>query len=177
MAYNFSNLLNTLNELGLFTYILPFMIIFSVVFGILEKTNLFGQNKKGIHIVISLSVAGISLLFDTVPLFFSVLFPKLGIGIGLLLLVMIILGFLYGGNVTKLKFFGWIILGMIIIWTLIDIEFFSSFGRGSFNFLSFIEDYLPLILILGILIGGIILVTKDTSSKKENKKEYDEYSH
>lgn len=53
----------TFLDIGLlehFAVIFPFLLIFLIVFGILQKTALFGDNK-GIHALIALSIAVISL--------------------------------------------------------------------------------------------------------------------
>ena len=49
MAYTYANtitnILNTWADLGVFAYVLPFLMIFAVVFGILSKTEILGKNK------------------------------------------------------------------------------------------------------------------------------------
>jgi amino acid transporter len=48
-------------------YILPFLLIFALVFGVLEKTKLLGEGKKQVNAIISFVMAMI---------FVSVLYPK-----------------------------------------------------------------------------------------------------
>ncbi|MEM4330675.1 MAG: hypothetical protein QW273_01550 [Candidatus Pacearchaeota archaeon] len=173
MAYSITNALNKLNELGVFSYVLPFMIIFALVFGLLQKTKILGdKDVKGINAVIAAGIAGISLMFDTVPTFFSVIFPKFGVGLAIFLVLLIMLGFFYSdgkGNFSSLKWVGWVIGIGVLLWTLNEWDWFGSF-QGSFGV--FLEDYLPLIILVLLIIFGINLVVKGgSSSEGDNKKD------
>ncbi len=89
-------ILQQLADFGFFYYILPFMLIFALVFAILYKINLLGvenrNDAKGVNAVIAIAVALLSLQFDAVPIFFQAIFPKLGIGLSILLVFMILSG-------------------------------------------------------------------------------------
>lgn len=78
-------------EAGLFAYVLPFLLIFAVVFGILDRMNVFDRNKA-INALIALSVGLMSIQFDLVPWFFSEVFPRFGIGLIVILISLIFLG-------------------------------------------------------------------------------------
>lgn len=84
--------LNTLEQAGFFSYALPFLLIFALIFGILTKMKVFGENK-GVMAIISLAVALMSLQFNVVPQFFSKIFPSMGIGLSIVLVVLVIIGF------------------------------------------------------------------------------------
>ncbi len=85
------DLLNKWSEAGFFSYLLPFLLIFALVFGILTKTNIFRDNKV-VNGIIALAVALMSLQFSFVPQFFSQIFPRLGVGLAIILGIMIIVG-------------------------------------------------------------------------------------
>src|SRR5690606_14351884 len=63
--------------------------IFAIVYGILTATNVFSGNK-GVNTVIAIAVGLLSLRFDYVRVFFSEIFPRLGVGIAVLLVLMIV---------------------------------------------------------------------------------------
>lgn len=88
---NIANLLQSWKDVGIIDYMLPFLLIFVIVFGILDKTKLF-DGQKFINGVIGLVVGIMALQFEFVPTFFSEVFPRLGIGLGVILIVMILLG-------------------------------------------------------------------------------------
>ena len=83
--------LNSLAEFGFFSYILPFLLIFALVFGILTVSKIF-KESPGINAIISVVIGLMALQFDLVPLFFAELFPRLGVGLGVILVVLILTG-------------------------------------------------------------------------------------
>lgn len=161
MAYSITEALNKLNELGVFSYVLPFLIVFSIVFGLLQKTKVFGQpnEAKGVNIVIALAVGLISLMFDVVPTFFATIFPKFGVGLAVFLVLIILLGFFLNNNTntdfSKLSWIGWVIGIGVIIWAFNEWNWFGGFG-GGFGF--FLQEYLILIIVLVLVIFAIIAV-------------------
>jgi hypothetical protein len=78
-------------EAGLFSYLLPFLIIFSMIFGILTKMKIF-KESKAVNAIIALAVALMALQFGFVTNFFSQIFPRLGVGLAVILGVLIITG-------------------------------------------------------------------------------------
>lgn len=46
MALSITSVLNNWADMGVFRYVLPFLIIFSIVFAVLQKTGLFGGAAK-----------------------------------------------------------------------------------------------------------------------------------
>ena len=87
-----TSMLNYWADIGVFAYILPFLLIFAVVYGILSKINILGEQgkNKGVNAVISVAVGLLALQFDYVPHFFSMIFPYAGMGISVLLVALIL---------------------------------------------------------------------------------------
>ncbi len=86
-----TDILNQWAEIGIFAYVLPFLMIFAVVFGILTKTEILGKNK-GVNATISLAIGLLALQFDYVSNFFASIFPMAGIGLAVLLIALILMG-------------------------------------------------------------------------------------
>lgn len=61
MASTLGSAVEFLSDLGLFDVVLPFLLVFSVVFAILEKTEILGKGKKNINSIVALSVALITI--------------------------------------------------------------------------------------------------------------------
>lgn len=78
-------------QAGFFSYFLPFLLIFALVFGLLEKTKIFKDNKS-INGIIALVVGLMALQLDIVSRFFSEIFPRFGIGLAVILIIIILLG-------------------------------------------------------------------------------------
>ena len=49
----------TMNNWGLWDIMLPFILVFTVMFAMLQKTNVLGENKKNLNMAVSL-VLGLS---------------------------------------------------------------------------------------------------------------------
>ena len=94
-----ADILNQWNELGVFNYILPFLIIFAVVYSILNKSKILGNPSEAgssaaaANVIVALAIGLISLWFDIVPRFFAALMPGLGVGLSIILAVTILMGF------------------------------------------------------------------------------------
>ena len=63
--YNFENALLYLEELGVADVLLPFLLIFTIVFAVLQKTNILGEDKKNFNVIIAL-VVGLSVVIPHV---------------------------------------------------------------------------------------------------------------
>ena len=103
---------------GVFDFLLPALLIFAVIFGILTSTNVLGGNK-GVNFVVSASAALMAMRLRIVSDFFSLLFPGLGIGVAVLVVVLVLSGlFMSNANWRQWMptfFWGGLIIGLIIV--------------------------------------------------------------
>jgi|TARA_B100000315_G_scaffold183689_1_gene172618 hypothetical protein len=157
------NLLFNLERLGFFDFILPFLIIFAIVYGILSKVHIFGTNKS-IDAIIALSVGLMALQFGVVSVFFAELFPRFGIGLSIILVIMILLGLFKGEN-DDAKWFNYVMLavGAIIV---IVILIQSAEGFGFYSGYWWSENWPSLLAIVAVGAGIIAVVAGTGSSKK-----------
>ena len=157
------NILAQWEQAGIFSYMLPFLLIFAMIFGVLTKINLFKENKS-INAIIALAVSLMSLQFDFVSIFFAELFPRMAIGLIVLLVAMILLGmFSPNEKWVNYTFFG--IAAVVLISVLVkSAKAVSFFGGGGFLGNIYWPDLLPwiiLIVVLGVIVGAS---TKRTSN-------------
>lgn len=112
------DLLAKWEQMGFFSYVLPFMLIFALVFGILIRVKIF-KDSKMVNGIIALAVAFMALQFNFVPQFFSQIFPRVGIGLAIILGIMIILGLFMDPESHAVNYFllgvGVLIIGLILI--------------------------------------------------------------
>lgn len=83
--------LSSWEESGAFTYLFPFLLIFALVFGILGRVQVFKENRA-INAIISLVVGLMALQFELVPKFFAEVFPRMGVALSIILVLMILIG-------------------------------------------------------------------------------------
>lgn len=161
---SFGNFLYQLESLGFFSYVLPFLIIFALVFGVLSRMNLFGvQNNKKIYAIISLAVSLLALQFGVVSQFFSDIFPRLGIWLAVILVMFIIMGFF---NPTKQWSTGlMILLGIVIL----GIILYQTFGLSWYSFGYWLPYNWGVIVVIVIIIVAIGLIISSTPQSKPFK--------
>ena len=102
MASPFELMVDQLKELGFFGYLLPFLLMFVISFGLLSKTKVLGEDKKVIAVASSL-LAFIVLGFGSI-VFGNFLVNLFGLGAGVLagILVIALLIGMAGGDISKL---------------------------------------------------------------------------
>jgi len=162
MVTTVTEVLNIWNDIGVFSYVIPFLLIFAVVFAIMDKTKMFsskGKDNRGIIALIAVSISLLSLQFDFVSEFFAIVFPRFGVGLSLFLVVLIFLGFFFpegedGVWSHKVAWVGWVVGIGVFIWALASWDQWSSYsGFGGW----FVENVWALI-ILGVIIAVIAVV-------------------
>ena len=154
------NFLLQLEQLGFFSYLLSFLVIFSLVLVILSRINIF-EDIKAINAIISLSVGLMALQFGFVSNFFSEIFPRLGVGLAIILVILIFLG-LFMDPEEKWTGYGMLgIGGIIVLFILVQSAEFSGTYLGYLFY-----DYAGLI-ILGVIVGALVVAA--VASTKEHR--------
>ncbi|MCA9487432.1 MAG: hypothetical protein KC516_00545 [Nanoarchaeota archaeon] len=151
-------------------FLYPFLLIFFIVFAILQKTKILGDGRAQLDAFVSLVVGLI---------FVSAVFPKIVVGnlilflaVGLVVLFvgLMLWGFINGGNATisgGMKKFLAVILFIAVVFALIAI---TGFGGGLENLFTTIFDFLFVskwsgtlwtnVIIIALIIGAILVVVK-----------------
>jgi len=162
-----TDILNDWADLGVFAYVLPFLMIFAVVFGILNKTSLLGRNK-GVQATIALVVGLMSLQYDLVSNFFSTIFPYTGIGIAILLIALILIGLMAEDDEGSWVKHIWPGLGIIIFLVVLftALTDFAWFGGRAYIW----NDAWPMIIIGLIALGAVALIVF-TAEKRDKPRE------
>ena len=151
---------------GIFAYALPFLLIFALVFGLLSKLNIFASKAdpnsgKGVNIIISLAVAFMSLQFNMVTMFFSEIFPRFGVALSIILVILILGGLFMPTNREN----NWFMIALgIIVFIIIAIVIYNSLNAFGWTIggpgLAYIWDrYGSLIILAVIIIGAIVIIT------------------
>ncbi len=86
-----ANVMAQWENFGVFTILLPFILVFAVVFAILERIELFKDNR-GVNILIALVIGFFTISNPYVSYFFRYIFGNLAWGIAIMIAVVILLG-------------------------------------------------------------------------------------
>lgn len=153
-------------------FIYPFLLVFVLVFAILQKTKLLGDDKRQIDALISLAIALIFIAFGNAVGIVVGLVPWLAVGVVVLLMFFVLVGFIAaddkGFSMPKgLKITLGVLAAIFVIIAVIvatgqwDTVYNSLFGKGE------ISDWASNILLFAIIIGALAAVIFSGRSKSD----------
>ncbi len=155
------DMLSLWQQYGFFSYLLPFLLIFALVFGILNQIHLFKESKS-INGIIALVVGLLALQYPLVPQFFSEIFPRMGVGLSIILVLLILAGMFVdpgkAGIMTTLMVIGVIITIIILIQTAGAVGWASGWWWEE-NW-PMVAGVVFILVVIAIIVGG--------SSRKED---------
>lgn len=153
-------------------YILPFVLVFTLIFAILEKTQLLGEGKRQVNAIIGLVVGLILITFPFANNIIVQLMPFLAVSAVILFVFMLLYGFIMGkkeGDVLHkgVKIALGIILGLAVITAVLwaagvwNTVYDFMFNRGDSG-----QIWIN-ILLIGVIAGAVIAVvsSKDKSGE------------
>lgn len=156
--------------------ILPFVLIFTLAFAVLEKSNVLGTGKKQINAIISFVLAAIFITFYEQVGWIQKFAVFLAVGLVLLFILMLIWGFAYGSTdgdpfktVKWMKStIGWIAFIGVIVAALIITGYWDNFYGYFVN-----PDSGSNVLFIILIIAAIswVLSSGKSGDKKEEKKD------
>ena len=172
----FESVILYLQQVGVADVLLPFILIFTVIFAILEKIKVLGEKSKRFNVIIALVIA-LAVVFqhilypsrnDVVNLL-SRVFPTTAIFIIATLMIFLLLG-LFGAKPGWTKGAGgWLSIIAILVVGGIFTYAAGWWGRGNLpNWLSWLQDPGTIVLIVIILVF-IIVIGYITGGDEENK--------
>jgi len=168
-----------LNDIGVYDVVLPLLLIFSIVFAILEKTRVFGEEKIGgepqTRKNINAMVAFVAGFFVVASAQLVGTIHKLIADVSLVLVTfvmfMILLGVFSKDEGLVLKG-GWRTTFMIIAFVSITLIFMNALGwlQLLWEYLAFNwnSELVAVIALFGVMVAFIIYITKSPKPKKDD---------
>ena len=173
---NFPDMIRTLEQYGISDVLLPFILIFTIVFAVMQKTKLLGEGRKNFNVIVALVMAlGVVIPHvlgrypaggDVVDIMNNAL-PNVSIILVAILMVMIIVG-LFGANIkiAGTTMGGWFTLISLI---LVGIIFGNAAGWFDINWFDrILPDTDTRNLVVIILVFGIIIAFITNDDAKSN---------
>jgi len=148
-GYSIGDLLNSWADLGVFAYLLPFLMIFALVYGILAKTQILGVNK-GVNATIALAFGLLALQFDYVAGFYASIFPYAGMGLAVVLVFLILTGMMFDIQKQNWVWFGiGIVIFLFVLFSSIGDMFWL--GGTAIGLVNAAPALLAILIILGLM--------------------------
>jgi len=162
-AWSFVDFLNWGEMQGLFKYVLPFLLIFALVYGILSNMKVLGENK-GVHVVIAVALGLLSLYGDYLPNFVESFAPNLAIGLSILLAAIILFGIFLTGTEddSKIKWIKYILFAVAA--AVFVVAGYDALNDSNFSGSWAWQEYAPAAIVLIIIVVLVALVVN--SGKK-----------
>jgi hypothetical protein len=149
--------------------VLPFVLVFTLTFAILQNTKLLGDGKKQIDAIVALVIGMILIAFPFARNLIVNLMPFLAVALVVLLVFMLIYGFVYKGDIALHK--GVKIAFMIVAGIALVVVLLYAAGMWEWLYDYFFVregvsqiwvNVLVIVVIAGAMIG--VLKSKDKSS-------------
>jgi hypothetical protein len=161
-----------LRSMGFFDILLPFLLVFAIVYGVLERTKLFGEKRHDINAVIALVVGLMVAVTTFVVNVLTGFLPLVGL-LAVIIVMFLMLVSMFFGETSEIwanKWFRWIALIVVVVIfaiILIDLLGFTDFfmqastaaGVAGIN----IAEWIALIVIVAIIVL-IVWMSKAPSS-------------
>jgi hypothetical protein len=169
--YGFQDLIMQWESVGVFDIILPMLLIFTVVYAILDRTKIFGKDKSAINAIISLAISLFTIQNVAVTSFFKILFSQVAFGLAVLIAVIILTALVLGHKSHHVWRMIIMILGFLIfiwIFSRAATEYENYYGVYAFGW--FTSDWWAMNapwLILLIVIAVVVIAVVASSSKQK----------
>jgi hypothetical protein len=178
----FENFIMYLDEWGVTDVLLPFILIFTIVYATLQKTKILGEGKKQFNVVIALVMAlgvviphvtgSYSLTFDPVLMINRAL-PHVSIILVAIIMMLLIVG-VFGNeiDIAGTSLAGWVVIFAIVAVALIfgsdpQIGWFSIPWLAAFLLVNpEVQALVIMILIFGVIIW---FITKEPKKDEEKR--------
>ncbi|MGB9707945.1 MAG: hypothetical protein ACPLXC_01290 [Candidatus Pacearchaeota archaeon] len=159
----FRDVLEQWASFGVFDVLLPLLLVFVLVFAILEKISIF--NNRGVNLIIALVLAFFAVTNPYVSVFFMYLFSNLAIGIAILLVMIVLLGVsLEPGKDTWNWVFG--IGGLVLLLIVLAKAGFFNYALGS-NVWYWMQQNAASLILLLIVVGVVVFLLVSVKNEKK----------
>jgi len=159
----FYQIIEQWQQFGVFTVLLPLILVFAIVFAILEKINIL--NNRGVHLVIALAVGFFTISNPYISAFFMPLFANLAIGIAILLVLIILIGLAIKPSDKSFPYIFGIVGGILFIVILARTGMFKLlFGENVNIWLSQNSAWIVLFIFLVLIAVGVMVGAKKEAS-------------
>ncbi len=169
MAETFVDLFQTLESYGLTDALLPFLLIFTIIFAMLQKTNILGAGKKNFNVMVAFVIASMVVIphitgsypgrYDLVEILNTAL-PDVSIVVVAVVMGLLLIG-LFGGEATWM---GGSLSGIVAIIAFGAIVYIFGAAAGWWDNIGlrwWDQDVIALVVVILVFAIVIWYVTKD----------------
>lgn len=172
---DFYSLFYQIESSGFYEFVLPFFLVFTIVFGILEKTKIFGEvdnrPRSNLNVVLAIILALTILLNTDIIFLLNNTLPKLSFFIVIAVLVMLLVALFHtpeeGKNISVPLTWATLLAIGAVLWSLAT----SYYGEELWPYWIYLDDSTISFIFFLVLFGIIVYIVTGPHERK-NKKEY-----
>jgi hypothetical protein len=177
----FGEVMIFLSKLGVYDVILPFLLIFTIVFAILEKTKILGMDeiegkkytKKNLNAIVAFVTAFLVVASSNLVRVINEVVANVVLLIIVMIMFLMLVGTMFGDKeVTLENYPGWTKFFMVLIFIGIVVIFLQAFGlletlvRTSGDYVD--ATWIAALVLIIFIIAFIWFVTKDNKETKSS---------
>ncbi|MEM2713623.1 MAG: hypothetical protein QXS07_00290 [Candidatus Pacearchaeota archaeon] len=166
--FDFNNFIYLAQQIGFFTVLLPFLLIFSLVYAIIVRLEIF-QKVRAAGVIVALAIAFFALTNYQISLIMAKLFSHLSIALIILLSMVILFGFV-NKDITKQVGIFFVIVVIIAIIAIL-VKTFEFRLHWLYPYVSFLA---PLVIII-IAIALILIFSREKPPEKSMAESFFEF--
>lgn len=163
MASVLGNAVEFMQDFGFFDVILPFLLVFTIFFGILEKTRIFGEEKigdksypkKNLNSMVAFVVAFFVIAAKEVVTSLQLSLPYVALGLVVLLSFMMLAGSFMGDKTFSFEGRPWAVFLTLVSFIAVLLIFLNSFGWLD-PIIAFFSSNPGTVLVPTLLVGAVI---------------------
>ncbi len=185
----FSQVIVFFEKLGLYDIILPFLLVFTIVFAVFERTRVLGTEKidgedypkKSLNAMVSFVIAFLVIASSRMVAIINESLPKIVILIFLCVFFLLLVGIFYSEKEEVVLSERWRIFFMVILFIAIVLIFMHSIPTHSgqpflywlleyvyYNFRSTVVSSVVMMLVVFGIMAYIVMTDRDGTSKKSS---------
>lgn len=172
MSY-LENAVMSLENLGLLDVLLPFLLIFTIAFAVLQKSKILGERAKNFNTMVSFVLAMAAIIPHVihkgpdVVVIINTALPNVSVLMIASMMVLLLIG-VFGSDVNL---FGTPLEGIVVLFAVIAVGYTFLASAGLVQNIPFLQDPETRSLIIAILVFGIIVwfITKEEDKLNERK--------
>jgi hypothetical protein len=146
--------------------VLPFILVFSLVFAVLQKSKILGEGKNQLDALVAFSVALLTIAFANAVSVIVQLVPVLAVGLVVLLVFMVMWGMAYKpGEFEMHAYVKYAIGALAAIVTAVAVLYYTGSIDTITDYFDTSDDGLWSNILFVVLIGGAIAVVMSFSGK------------
>ncbi|MEI6850207.1 MAG: hypothetical protein WCK29_04155 [archaeon] len=137
--------------------ILAFVLIFTLVFAVLQKSKILGDGKKQIDALIALAIALIVISVGSVLDFIQHIIPFMAIGLVIILVFMILMGAVFAdGTLKEMPWLKWVFAIVILVAVIVAVLVFTKGWDYILSFFSSDGSWAGNLILIVIIVLAIV---------------------